>query len=292
MSDYQIVSREIYGKKWSIETGRMAKQANGSVIVRCGETLVFASACMSSSPLEGADFFPLTVDYKESRYAAGKFPGGFYKREGKPSDRETLTSRLIDRPIRPLFPDGFNHEVQILLNVISYDLEHEPDICGMVAAFAALEVSDIPFQGPVGGVRIGRVNGEFVVNPTQAEIEKSTLNLVIAGSRQGINMVEGGAQEESEETLLEALDLAQKVINETTEMIEELRSKRGKEKMPFTPPSVSADQQRQVRELAFRCTADLREEGTPGGAERDSGGRDRSDHRLLRTGPAGSRRSG
>src|SRR5690606_4873513 len=160
-------------------------------------------------------------------------------------------SRLIDRPIRPLFPDNFNYEVQLLLNVISYDIENEPDICGMIAAFAALEVSDIPFQGPAGAVRIGRKNGEFIVNPTLQESEGNTLNLVIAGSRRGINMVEGGALEESEETILEALDLAQRVITETTEMITELGEKCGKTKIVFTAPVMDEGQRNRVRELAY-----------------------------------------
>lgn len=244
------VSKEIAGKLWSLECGRVARQAGGAVIATCGETMVLATATMSDQMRDGIDFFPLTVDYRENRFAAGKFPGGFFKREGRPSDKETLTSRCIDRPIRPLFPDGMKNEIQVLLNVISFDQENESDICGMIGAFASLAVSDIPFNGPVGAVRIGRNDGQFVVNPTIQQIESGTLNLTIAGSRDTIQMVEGGANEVSEEQMLEALDLAQDVLRQVCDLIDEIQAKYGKPKKEIIPPEVNESLVGRVRELA------------------------------------------
>ncbi len=245
------ISKEIAGKLWSLECGRIAKQAGGAVLVSCGETVVLATATMSDQIREGIDFFPLTVDFRESRFAAGKIPGGFFKREGRPSDKETLTSRCIDRPIRPLFPDGMKNETQVLLNVVSFDQENESDVCGMVGAFAALAVSDIPFNGPVGAVRIGQIDGQLIVNPTLSQIEEGTMNMVICGSRDTIQMVEGAAEEASEETMLEVFDLAQKVLCEVIDMIEELREKCGKTKKEHTPPEVDEALKTRVRELAL-----------------------------------------
>lgn len=230
------VSREIAGRTLTIETGKLAKQANGSVTVQYGETIILANVCMADAR-EGIDFFPLMVDYRESRYAGGKFPGGFFKRESRPSDKETLTSRCIDRPMRPCFPDGFKNEIQILLNVISYDGENDSDIPAMIAAFAAVAVSDIPFNVGLGAVRIAKSDGQLVVNPTNEQVEGATINLTIAGSSNAIMMVEGGAVEESEESMLEALDLAQEVIREVIGLIEEIRSLAGKPKIEFIPPA-------------------------------------------------------
>ena len=188
----------------SIECGKVAKQANGSALVRYGDTVVLATAC-STKPREGIDFFPLTVDYREYNYAAGKIPGGFFKREGRPTEKEILTSRLIDRPVRPLFPEGFNDETQVIAMVLSADSDNNPDVIGMVAGAAALYLSDIPFYTPVGAVRVGLVEGRLVTNPTYTETKASLLNLVVAGTEDAIVMVEAGAKEVSEETILEAL---------------------------------------------------------------------------------------
>ena len=234
----------------TIETGRMAKQAGGSVTLQYGDTVILACATMAQQAREGQDFFPLTVDYREPYYAAGRFPGGFFKREARPSDRETLTSRCIDRPMRPLFPEGFKNEVQVLLKVLSYDGENEPDILGMVAAFAAVEISEIPFAGPLGAVRIGRINGELVANPAIDRLPDSSMNLTIAGSSNAVMMVEGGAQEEPEEVMLDAFDLAQSVIRDLCDMISELRQKCGKEKYVFEAPQPDEGIKNWLRELA------------------------------------------
>jgi polyribonucleotide nucleotidyltransferase len=232
------LSRQIGGRTLTLETGKVAGQANGAVTARYGDTMVLAAATMSALR-EERGFFPLTVDYREYRYAAGKVPGGFFKREGRPSDRETLTSRCIDRPVRPLFPDGFRSEIQILISVLSFDNENDSDTLAMIAGFAALEISDIPFGGPLAAVRIGKVDGALVVNPTIQQIEEGTLNLTIAGKRNAVMMVEGGALEESEEVLLEAFDLALKEMEPILDLVEELRRTAGKPKAEFEPkPSV------------------------------------------------------
>jgi len=175
-------------------TGILAKQADGAVVVSCGETIVFSSAVASKKVVEGQDFFPLTVDYREKHYSAGKIPGGFIKREGRPSDKEILTSRLADRPIRPLFPDDFVNEVQIIIYVLSADREHQPDILAINAASAALSISGVPFKGPVGAVRVGRVDGQWIVNPSFQEMENSDIDLVVAGTRKAVTMIEGQAK--------------------------------------------------------------------------------------------------
>ena len=199
---------EIGGRSLSLETGAVAKQANGAVLVTAGETVVLVTAVASATPKEGADFFPLTVDYRERTYAAGRIPGGFFKREGKARDKEILTSRLIDRAIRPLFPEGFTHEVQISAIVLSSDGINYPDILCMIGASAALRVSSLPFAGPISAVRIGRLQGELVVNPSVPDEETSTLDLIVAGSKDALLMVEGGADEIPETVLVEALALA------------------------------------------------------------------------------------
>ena len=193
------------GRPFSIETGRVAKQANGSVIVQYGETVVLVTAVTSEKKREGLDFIPLTVNYLEMTYAAGRIPGGFFKREGRPSDRETLISRFIDRPLRPLFPKGFQNEIQIIATVLSADQDNDPSILGMIGASSALSLSDIPFDGPIAGAKVGRIDGEFVLNPTQEEIELSDIDLFVAGSQDAIIMVEGSAKEAKEEEILEAI---------------------------------------------------------------------------------------
>src|SRR5579863_9137513 len=201
---FEQVSLEVGGRKLSFESGKIARQAHGAVVARYGDTVVLATACMDSKPTE-KDFLPLTVDYREYTYSAGKIPGGFFKREGRPSEREILTSRLIDRPLRPLFPEGWSTETQIFSMVLSADSENDPDVLGVTAASAALYCSNIPFTNPIAAVRVGLLDGSLVVNPTVVEQKSSLLNIVVAGTEQAIVMVEAGALEVSEETVTDAL---------------------------------------------------------------------------------------
>ncbi|MDR1998281.1 MAG: polyribonucleotide nucleotidyltransferase [Candidatus Margulisbacteria bacterium] len=226
------VSREFHGKQYTIETGVIAKQAHGAVLVTCGETVVLATAVAADSPREGVDFFPLTVDFIEKYYASGKIPGGFFKREARPSTDATLNARLIDRPIRPLFPNGFRNDVNIVITVLSYDGINLPSHLGMVAASAALSISKIPFSGPIGGVIVGRVDGRLVINPGPEELEKSTLELSIAGTREAVMMVEAEAGLLTEEQMLEALDFGHAELKKLIDLQEELVKKAGVPKMP------------------------------------------------------------
>ena len=224
------VERQIGGRTLSIETGKIAKQADGAVVVQYGETVVLVSAVTAPPRFEDIDFFPLSVDYREKHSAAGKFPGGFIKREGRPSTKEILTARMIDRPIRPLFPEGYIQEVQIMVNVLSADRENDPDVLAMLGASAALTISRIPFLGPTGACRLGRVNGEFVINPTHAQLEASDINLLLGGRREAMNMIEVSARELSEAIIADAVATAQETVNLVCEMIEELRERVGVEK--------------------------------------------------------------
>src|SRR5213593_719589 len=199
------INIESNGWRMTLETGKVAKQADGAVVVRLGGTVVLATCVAAKGAKESQDFFPLTVEYRERAYAGGRIPGGYFKREGAPVKKETLTARLIDRPIRPLFPDGFKNEVQVICLVISGDQENDPDVLAINGASAALCLSGIPFDGPVGAVRVGQVDGQFVVNPTTEQKNVSTLELIVAGTEDAILMVEAGANEVSEETLLDAL---------------------------------------------------------------------------------------
>ncbi len=216
----------IEGKDFVIETGAVAKQADGAVLVSFGESLVLVTATASKTIREGIDFFPLVVDYQEMAYAAGKIPGGFFKREGRPSEKEILTARLIDRPLRPLFPQGFFNEVQIIATVLSADQENDPDVLAICGASAAVEISDIPFQGPIAGVRVGRVEGKWVCNPPISQLQKSDLNLIVAGSRESVVMVEGGGNEISEEDLLEAIFFGHRSLQPILDLQAELKQKR------------------------------------------------------------------
>src|SRR3989338_7052008 len=189
-----------------LETGRMAKQADGSVVAQYGETVVLVAVCGAKEPKVGTDFFPLTVDYQEKSYAGGKIPGGYFKREGKATEKETLTSRLIDRPVRPLFPEGFYYEVQVTATVLSSDKENNSDIAAINAASAALMISGIPYLGPVAAARVGEINGKFILNPTFKELEESTLDIVVATTERGIIMIEAGAKVVSEDRIIEALE--------------------------------------------------------------------------------------
>ena len=219
------------GRPISIEIGKMAKQANGSAVVRYGDTMVLVTACAAKEAAEGKDFLPLTVNYMEMTYAAGKIPGGFFKREGRPSEKEVLCSRLIDRPLRPLFPEGYFNETQIIATVLSLDPENDPEIAAMIGASAALAVSEIPFNNPIAGVRVGRINGKFMCNPTYKQQKESDIDLIVAGSHDAIIMVEGGAKMVSEDELLDAMmfahDSMQNVIKLQKKMMEEI----GKPKM-------------------------------------------------------------
>ncbi len=224
-------SIEIGGRELTVETGKMAKQANGAVLVRYGDTAVLVTATASAAPREGVDFFPLTVDYEEKLYSVGKIPGGFIKREGRPSESAILTCRLIDRPIRPLFAEGFRNDVQIIATVLSVEQDNPPDMAAMIGASCALSISDIPFNGPIGGVRIGLIDGEYIVNPSVDQQAKSELNLAVAGTKDAVLMVEAGAHELSEETVLEAIMFGHKVIQELVAFQEKMMAEVGKEKM-------------------------------------------------------------
>src|SRR6187200_3350722 len=231
LGEPRTVSVTVGGQEITFETGKLAKQADGAVVVRSGETMVLATAQGRPEAREGADFFPLTVDVEEKMYAAGKIPGGFFKREGRATERATLTARMIDRPIRPLWPKGFRNEVQVICTVLSADLVTPHDILCINGASAALMISPLPFFGPVGAVRVGRIDGEFVLNPTHEQnFEETSLDLIVVGTKDGLTMIEAGADEVPEDVLLEALDLAHTEIRKLCEAQEELREKAGKAK--------------------------------------------------------------
>ena len=246
------VERKIGRENLVIETGKMAKQADGSVCVWYGGTMILVTACCSKELRKGIDFFPLTIEYQEKTYAAGRIPGGYFKREGRPTEKEILTARLIDRPVRPLFPKGFKNEVQVFAIVLSSDGENDSDVPAIIGASTALTISDIPFSGPVGAVRVGLVNDQLVANPTFEELETSTLNLIAVGLKDKIIMLEAGASEISEEKMLEAIGFAQEYINETIAIQEELRKKCGKEKRQVEIKVVSEDLYKKVRALSIK----------------------------------------
>ena len=234
------VSRVIGERELSIEIGKLAKQAHGSALVRYGETVVLVTACADKEPREGLDFFPLTVDYRENFYAAGKIPGGFFKREGKPSEREVLNSRLIDRPIRPLFPEGYKNETQVIALVLSADPDIDPSMHAIVGASAALYTSTIPFAHPIAAVRVGLIDGRYYLNPTYTELKNSRLNLAVAGMEDGIAMVECGANEVSEEIMVEALNFAHQAIRQIIELQKQLYDKIRPEKLAVEAPKIDA----------------------------------------------------
>ena len=223
----------------SIETGRLAKQADGAVVVRMGDTMVLVSACHASSAREGIDFLPLTVDYREYTYASGRIPGGFFKREGKATEKETLTSRLIDRPIRPLFPTGWSFETQVIAFVLSADTDHDSDVLAITGASAALALSEMPLEKTIAGVRVGLVDGKFIVNPTFPERKLSRLDLTVAGSKDGIVMVEAGAQEVTEDEVIQALETAHAAIKNICAGIDALAAEAGRKKL--AKPEVKVD---------------------------------------------------
>jgi len=221
------------GRTISLETGALARQSNGAVLARYADTVVLATVVAMAEGREGVDFLPLTVNYQEKTYAAGKIPGGFFKREGRPTEKDTLTSRLIDRSLRPLFPKGFNRETQIIINILSVDRENDPDILSLIASSAALVVSDLPFEPSVGAVRVGLINGEFVANPTFPQLSESRMDLLVAGTKEAVIMVEGEGKEVSEEEMLGALEFAHTRIRQVVDLQEKLRELAGKEKPPF-----------------------------------------------------------
>ncbi len=235
------VQRDINGKQITLETGKLAEQASGAVTVRCGDTIVLATAVLSQSPRPNIDFLPLTVDYEERLYARGKIPGSFFRREGRPSTEAILYGRLADRPIRPLFPKGFYNEVQVILTILSVDQENPPEILGIIGASAALSISHAPFDGPIGASRVAMVNGGYVINPTYEDLTGARLNAIVAGTRDAIMMVESGSKEVSEEEVLTAIQKAQEANVLIVDMIDELTSKAGVPKMQVTPKTSNDD---------------------------------------------------
>src|SRR6188472_29790 len=229
------------GKTLRFETGKLAKQAGGSVIMRLGDSVVLVTACRAASQREGIDFLPLTVDYKEYTYASGRIPGGFFKREGKPTEKEVLTSRQIDRPIRPLFPSGWRYETQVIALVLSADQENDTDVLAITGASAALAISEIPFEKTIAGVRIGLVDGQYVVNPTFEQRKQSKLDLVVAGSKDGLVMVEAGAKEVSEVQVVEALNVAHAAIKQIVAAIDDMAKAAGRKKLAVAKKEIAAD---------------------------------------------------
>ena len=252
----QKTSTLIGDKEITIETGKIARQADGAVQVSYGDTVVLVSACSRKQPRGNVDFFPLTVDYRENYYAAGRIPGGFFKREGRPSEKEVLTCRLIDRPIRPLFPSGYRCDTQIIALVLSADGENDPDIHSITGASAALMVSDIPFQTPIAGVRVGLVDGRLVINPTSRDLKESPLNLIVAGSEDAIVMVEAGAREVTETTMIEALAFGHDHIKQIIPLQKELAASLGVQKRPSDSPPVD---ETLFRQISMKVSEDLRD---------------------------------
>ena len=249
-------STELGGRTLTIETGKLAKQANGAVMIRYGETAVMVAVTGTTSPREGVDFFPLTVDFEEKMYSVGKIPGGFIKREGRPAETAILTSRLIDRPIRPMFPDGYHNDVQIVATAMSVDPDNAPDIPAMIGASCALSISDIPFEGPIAGVRVGLIDGQFIVCPTVEQAKVSELNLAVAGTKDAILMVEAGAKEVSEETMLDAIWFAHGEIKKLVEFQEKIQAEVGKEKMEvpvYVPPAELVEEIKEYGEAKLKA---------------------------------------
>ena len=233
---------EIGGKTLTIQAGKVAKQASGSVVVQYGDTIVLVAAVSSHEERPGVDFLPLSVEYQEKIYAAGRIPGNYFRREiGRPSEKETLTARLIDRPIRPLFPKDYNYETQVIATVLSMDQENDPDVLAMIGASAALEISDIPFAGPIASVRVGRIDGKLKINPTVQELAESDLNIIVAGSKTGVVMVEGGGKIVKEADMLEAIFFGHEAIQPLIDLQVKLKEVIGVPKRPFSPPEKESE---------------------------------------------------
>lgn len=262
----KIVACDLGDRKITFETGLLAGQADGAVVARSGDSVVISTAVSSKEPREGVDFFPLTVDYSEKTYAAGRIPGGFFKREGRPTTKEILTCRLIDRPLRPLFPDFYYNDIQLVSYVLSYDQENQVDILAINASSCALLISRIPFTNPIGGVRVGKVAGKLVLNPTPVEIEQSSLDMIVAGTAEAITMVESGSDQLQEEELIEALEFAHNAIKQIVETQKELARQVGKSKLTVQPPDPQPELEKLISE---RLDADIRDAlQTPDKAER------------------------
>ena len=245
---YLKESIKLGDKELTVETGKVAKQADGSLVIRYGDTMLLVAAVSALTPREGVDFFPLTVEYRESNYAAGRIPGNYFRREGRPNEKEVLTSRLIDRPCRPLFAEGYRNETQIIASVISADPDNNPDVIAITGASCALYLSDIPFLNPIAGVRIGLIEGRYIINPTYDEVRESRLNLVVAGTEEAIVMVEAAASEVSEEIMVEALMLAHKEINRLCRWQRELYKALEIAKREVTPVVLDAEMQNAIAE--------------------------------------------
>src|SRR5690242_379570 len=243
------------GRRLVLETGKVARQADGAVMATYGETTVLCTAVANRQVKPGQDFFPLTVNYQEKTFAAGKIPGGFFKREGRPSEKETLTSRLIDRPIRPLFAPGFRNETQVVCTVLSHDIENDPDIVALVGASAALTISGIPFMGPIGGARVGYIDGQYVLNPKLDELPSSQLDLIVAGTQEGVLMVESEAKELSEDVMLGAVMFGHKSFQPVIQAIIELAEVAAKEPWPL--PDVDAQKKAIEGKLAPAVSGDI-----------------------------------
>lgn len=250
MFEHKIFKMDLAGRELSVEIGKIAELASGSAILRYGDTMVMVNVSKSAQPRDGIDFFPLSVDYEEKLYSVGKIPGGFLKREGKPSEKSILTSRLIDRPIRPLFPKGFRNDVQVVATVLSVDQDCTPDIVAMIGSSIALSISDIPFNGPTGSVLVGLVDGAFVVNPTAEQREKSSMHLVVSGTKDAIMMVEAGAEEIPDELMLEAILFAHEEIKKIVAFIDMIVSSIGKEKIEVSLHQIDSDVEKSVRDFA------------------------------------------
>src|SRR5213595_3658567 len=253
MHNVNLQKREIQigSRRISIETGKLAKQADGSVVVRFGDSVVLVTACHAASPREGIDFLPLTVDYREYAYASGRIPGGFFKREGKPAEKEVLTSRVIDRPIRPLFPSGWRYETQVIALVLSADTENDTDVLALTGASAALALSEIPFEKTIAGVRVGLVDDQYVVNPTFEQRKRSKIDLVVAGSKDGIVMVEAGEKEVSEAQCVQALEAAHAAIKQIVATIDDLAKEAGKPKVTVQKKEIGHDFYSEVEEKVY-----------------------------------------
>ena len=253
----KVFELDFRGRRIVVEHGEMAKQAHGAVLVRYGDTVILSTAVVSKNANILSDFFPLMVLYQEKLYSVGKIPGGFIKREGRPTDNATLAARMIDRPMRPLFPEGFRNEVQIVNTVLSVEQDNSPEITALFGSSLATCISKIPFDGPIAGVKVGRIDGEFVINPTPEQLEKSDIDLTVAGTKEAINMVESSAKQVSEDDMLEALMFGHEAIKELIAFEEEIISEIGEEKMEYEKLEITSELK---EEIASLCKDKLRSE--------------------------------
>ncbi len=247
----RVFSMELAGRQFTVETGAYAEQAGGAVLVRCDDTAVMVCATVAKSARDGVDFLPLSVDFEEKMYAVGKIPGGFIKREGRPSEKAVLTSRLIDRPLRPLFPKGFYNDVQVIATVLSVEQDVQPDVLAMNGASIALSISEAPFMGPVGAVNVGMIDGEYIINPNSEQREKSRINLTVAGTRDAVMMVEAGANEVTEEEMLKAILFGHETIKDIVAFIENIAAEVGKKKCEINVYKPNEELMNAVRDYAF-----------------------------------------